>query len=97
MLPIRRRFWENTLRVLDETGTDSQLRNQLSMIHKVIQANLDKPLGFVIPADYLYFDSAVTLQQTRKLPRKVYERQCPGSRVLLKSNSWPGLVGLFFL
>lgn len=74
MLPIRRRFWENTLRVLDETGTDSQLRNQLSMIHKVIQTNLDKTLGFVIPADYLYFDSAVTLQQTRKLPRKVYEK-----------------------
>ncbi len=34
ILPVRRRFWENTLRVLDQTGTESQLRNQLSMIHK---------------------------------------------------------------
>lgn len=28
------------------------------MIHKCIQSNLDKPLGSVIPADYLYFDGA---------------------------------------
>ena len=57
ILPIRRRFWEAALRVLDQTGTDSQLRNQLSMIHKAIQTNLDAPLGSVVPADYLYFDA----------------------------------------
>ena len=74
ILPVRRRFWENTLRVLDQTGTDSQLRNQLSMIHKVIQTNLDKPLGHVVPADYLYFDSADKLLQSRILPRKVHEK-----------------------
>ena len=74
ILPVRRRFWENTLRVLDQTGTDSQLRNQLSMIHKVIQTNLDADLGHVIPADYLYFDSADKLLQARVLPRKVHEK-----------------------
>jgi hypothetical protein len=74
ILPVRRRFWENTLRVLDQTGTDSQLRNQLSMIHKVIQTNLDKTLGCVVPGDYLYFDSAEKLLQARILPRKVYEK-----------------------
>lgn len=74
ILPVRRRFWENTLRVLDQTGTDSQLRNQLSMIHKCIQSNLDKPLGSVIPADYLYFDGADKLLQSRVLPRKVHEK-----------------------
>ena len=74
ILPVRRRFWDNTLRVLDQTGTDSQLRNQLSMIHKVIQTNLDKPLGHVVPADYLYFDSADKLLQARVLPRKVHEK-----------------------
>lgn len=73
ILPVRRRFWENTLRVLDQTGTDSQLRNQLSMIHKVIQTNADEQLGNVIPADYLYFDSADKLLQARVLPRKVHE------------------------
>lgn len=74
ILPVRRRFWENTLRVLDQTGTDSQLRNQLSMVHKVIQTNLDQPLGHVVPADFLYFDSAYKLLQSRILPRKVHEK-----------------------
>ncbi|MDA3895902.1 MAG: BREX system P-loop protein BrxC [Desulfobacteraceae bacterium] len=74
ILPVRRRFWENTLRVLDQTGTESQLRNQLSMIHKVIQSNLDEPLGNVVPADYLYFDSADKLLQSRILPRKIHEK-----------------------
>jgi hypothetical protein len=74
ILPVRRRFWETTLRVLDQTGTDSQLRNQLSMIHKVIQTNLDADVGSVIPADYLYFDSADKLLQARVLPRKVHEK-----------------------
>lgn len=51
ILPVRRRFWENTLRVLDQTGTDSQLRNQLSMTHKVIQTNLNtKTVGDWLPA-----------------------------------------------
>jgi hypothetical protein len=74
ILPVRRRFWENTLRVLDQTGTDSQLRNQLSMIHKVIQTNVDAPVGNVVPADYLYFDAADKLLQSRILPRKVHEK-----------------------
>lgn len=74
ILPIRRRFWESLLKVLDGTGTESQLRNQLSMVHKVIQTNLDKPIGHVIPADYLFFDSADKLVQTRVLPRKVHEK-----------------------
>ncbi|MBN1549946.1 BREX system P-loop protein BrxC, partial [bacterium] len=74
ILPVRRRFWEYTLRVLDQTGTDSQLRNQLSMVHKVIQINLDNSLGSVVPADYLYFDSAERLLQARILPRRVHEK-----------------------
>lgn len=73
ILPVRRRFWENTLRVLDQTGTDSQLRNQLTMIHKAIQSNLDQPLGHVVAGDYLYFDGAEKLLQARILPRKVHE------------------------
>ncbi|WP_300670196.1 BREX system P-loop protein BrxC [Desulfoluna sp.] len=73
ILPSRRRFWEYTLRVLDQTGTDSQLRNQLSMVHKVIQTNLNVPLGYVVPADYLYFDAADRLLTSRVLPRKVHE------------------------
>jgi len=74
ILPVRRRFCEHALRSLDPTGTDSQLRNQLSMIHKAIQTNLDQPLGHIIPGDYLYFDSADKLLQSRILPRKIHEK-----------------------
>lgn len=74
LLPVRRRFWEYMLRSLDKTGTDSQLRNQLSMVHRAAQSNLELELGHVIPADFLYFDLADKLLQTRVLPRKVYEK-----------------------
>ncbi|MCB0043593.1 MAG: hypothetical protein KDE23_28090, partial [Caldilinea sp.] len=74
ILPVRRRFWEAALKVLDQTGTAAQLRNQLSVVHKVIQTNLDQPVGNVVPADYIYFDSAENLLQSRLLPRKVYEK-----------------------
>jgi hypothetical protein len=74
ILPVRRRFWEYTLRALDQTGTDSQLRNQLSMVHKAVQSNLQNDLGMLIPADYLYFDLADKMLQTRVLPRKIHEK-----------------------
>ena len=73
ILPVRRRFWEQTLRVLDPTGTDSQLRNQLSMVHRAAQSNLMLPLGNVIAGDYLYFDLADKLLQARSLPRNIHE------------------------
>lgn len=74
LLPVRRRFWEAALKVLDQTGTAAQLRNQLSVVHKVIQTNLDAPLGSMVPADFVFFDSAENLLQMRQLPRKVYEK-----------------------
>ncbi len=33
VLPVRRRFWERVLRIVDTTGTVSQLRNHLKVIH----------------------------------------------------------------
>lgn len=97
ILPVRRRFWENTLRVLDQTGTDSQLRNQLSMIHKVIQTNLDEPLGHVVPADYLYFDSADKLLQSRILPRKVHEKTMKWRKGSKEEQLLGRACGLVFL
>jgi len=97
ILPIRRRFWENTLRVLDQTGTDSQLRNQLSMIHKVIQTNLDAELGNVVAADYLYFDSADKLLRTRILPRKVHEKTMTWNKGSADERLMARACGLVFL
>lgn len=97
ILPVRRRFWENTLRVLDQTGTDSQLRNQLSMVHKVIQTNLDQSLGHVVPADYLYFDSAEKLLQSRIVPRKIYEKTMSWIKGSSDEQLVARAVGLVFL
>lgn len=97
ILPVRRRFWELTLRALDQTGTDSQLRNQLSMIHKVIQTNLDQPLGHVVPADFLYTDSADKLLRARILPRKVYESTATWSKGSHEQRLMARACGLVFL
>ena len=97
ILPVRRRFWENTLRVLDQTGTDSQLRNQLSMIHKVIQTNLHENLGHVVPGDYLYFDSADKLLQSRILPRKVHEKTLSWNKGSADQRLMARACGLIFL
>jgi len=74
LLPVRRRFWESALRKLDPTGTETQLRNQLTTVFKAIKTNLDQPLGHIIPADFLYFEAAERLIQTRMLPRKFYDK-----------------------
>lgn len=74
ILPVRRRFWETANRVLDASGTDSQLRNQLSLIHKAIRENADKTIGFVVPADFLFFDGADKLLQASILSRKLHEQ-----------------------
>ena len=97
ILPVRRRFWEHCLRVLDQTGTASQLRNQLSMIHKVIQTNLDDPVGNVVPADYLYFDAADKLLQARILPRKVYEQTMSWRKGSADERLLARACGLVFL
>ncbi len=73
LLPVRRRFWEEAFRVLDSTGTSAQLRNQLAMIHKVIKESAGFKLGYVIPADYLYFDTAKKLLQSKMLNRRYYD------------------------
>lgn len=97
LLPSRRRFWESTLRVLDQTGTDSQLRNQLSMVHKVLQTNLNEELGNVVPADYLYFESADKMLQGRILPRKVYEKTMQWIRGSEDEQIMARACGLVFL
>src|SRR5690554_24243 len=73
LLPVRRRFWERVLRIVDTTGTVSQLRNQLKVIHEAAQATADKPLGYVVPADFIYDQIAVNLLQTGVISKAVAE------------------------
>ena len=74
VLPVRRRFWQQAWRALDKSGTDSQLRNQLGMVHRLVRENADRPLGYVPPADCLYFEAAGRLLQSKVLPREVYDK-----------------------
>ncbi|WP_027853089.1 BREX system P-loop protein BrxC [Marinobacterium litorale] len=73
LLPVRRRFWEKVLRIVDTTGTASQLRNQLKVIHEAAQATADQPLGHVVPADFIYNQITVNLQQTGVISKEIAE------------------------
>ena len=54
LLPVRRRFWDRVLHALDATGTVSQLRTQLRIVHDACKSTAEKPLGNVLPADFIY-------------------------------------------
>ena len=45
LLPVRRRFWEHTLRTVDRQGTAGQLRTQLRIVYDAILHTADEPCG----------------------------------------------------
>lgn len=73
LLPVRRRFWERVLRNIDTTGTVSQLRSQLRVVHEAVLDTADLPLGHVVPGDFLYDQIAANLMSTAQLPKEVFE------------------------
>ena len=73
LLPVRRRFWERVLRTIDATGTVSQLRSQLRVVHEAVLATADAPLGHVVSGDFLYDQIAANLVSTAQLPKEVFE------------------------
>ena len=73
VLPVRRRFWEKVLRIVDTTGTVSQLRNQLRVIHEAAQDTADLPLGHVVSGDFIYKQIAPNLLQTGVISKEVFE------------------------
>jgi len=54
-------------------------------------------LGHVVPADYLYFDSADKLLQSRILPRKVHERTMSWNKGSEEEQLMARACGLVFL
>ncbi|TCO81328.1 hypothetical protein EV699_109170 [Plasticicumulans lactativorans] len=73
LLPVRRRFWERVLRTIDTTGTVSQLRSQLRVVHEAVLATAEAPLGHVVSGDFLYDQIAASLVSTAQLPKEVFE------------------------
>lgn len=74
LLPVRRRFWEKVLPALDKTGTGSQLRNQLRLVHEATKVTAEKPLGAIVAADFIYDQISVTLLQTGVIGKEIYEK-----------------------
>ncbi len=74
VLPVRRRFWERTLRAVDQEGTAAQLRNQLKIVHEAARVTADRELGVVVAGDFIYNQIETTLLQTGVLPGEINER-----------------------
>lgn len=73
LLPVRRRFWEEVLPALDRTGTGSQLRNQLRIVHDALKQNANQPLGYIVPADFIYQQIATSLLQAGVISKSIHE------------------------
>ena len=54
LLRTRRRFWEACFQTTDPSGTKSQLRSQLRILHDSLRGIAERPLGAVIPASDLF-------------------------------------------
>ena len=72
LLPVRRRFWEHTLRTVDRQGTAGQLRTQLRIVYDAILHTADDPLGSVVAADFLFDELEGSLLQSGVLLREIY-------------------------
>ena len=73
LLPVRRRFWEHTLRAVDRAGTAGQLRTQLRIVYDAIRHTADDPVGTVVPADFLFEQISPYLLRSGVLLREVNE------------------------
>jgi len=73
LLPVRRRFWERVLRNVDVSGTKAQLRTQLKIVFDAARETAERPLGVVVPADFMYDQIATDLLNTGMLQREYHE------------------------
>ena len=73
LLPVRRRFWDSVLQHVDTTGTTAQMRTQLRVVHEACRKVAEKPVGSVIPADFLYDQLAPDLIQSGEIQKRFSE------------------------
>jgi hypothetical protein len=69
LLPVRRRFWERTLRAIDAPGVAGQLRTQLRVVHEAVREVAEQPLGVVVPGDAVYWQQESSMLQSSVLDR----------------------------
>jgi hypothetical protein len=73
VLPVRRRFWEQVLHAVDSSGTAAQMRTQLSLAYEACKALAEKPLGAIVPADFIYDQLAADLVMSGEMQRRFQE------------------------
>ncbi len=73
LLPVRRRFWEHTLRAVDRAGMAGQLRTQLRIVYDAIRRTADNQVGTVVAADFLFDEVSANLLQSGVLLREIHE------------------------
>lgn len=73
LLPVRKRFWEHVLHSVDVTGTVAQMRTQLRVTHEACRFVAKKPIGAVIPADFLYEQLANELVIAGEMQKRFQE------------------------
>lgn len=73
LLPVRRRFWEKVLHSTDPSGTAAQMRTQLRVTHEACRSVADKPVGTVIPGDFLYEQLATDLVISGEMQKRFQE------------------------
>jgi len=71
LLPVRRRFWEHAFRAVDPAGTSGMLRSQLRLVHDALRTLADKPLGTVVPADFMFEQIQPLMLQQNVLLREL--------------------------
>ena len=73
LLPVRRRFWEHTLRAVDRAGMAGQLRTQLRIVYDAIRRTAENQVGTVVAADFLFDEISANLLQSGVLLREIHE------------------------
>ena len=73
LLPVRRRFWEKALQAVDAPGTTAQLRTQLRIVYDAVRDTAERPLGNVVPADFIFEQLQPDLLRTGVLLREIDE------------------------
>lgn len=73
LLPVRRRFWELVLHSVDPSGAAAQMRTQLRVTHEACRAVGDRPIGAVVPADFLYDQLANDLVISGEMQKRFQE------------------------
>lgn len=97
ILPVRRRFWERTLRAVDQAGTVGQLRSQLGIVHEAALATADVEIGNVVAGDFIYDQIAPKLLQTGVLPKEIFEYEQKLREGTAKSKLKARICSLVFL